>query len=101
MFEIASIQRFEYRYELAHKMLKRYLELSEPNAEAIEQMSFSDLDLAIDAKKALTYPTLVSLKNDFKESDLPYKVDVIDWYLMNPPFQKSIEDFRHTKKLYF
>ncbi len=39
----ATIQRFEYTYELAHKMLKRYLELSEPNAEIIDQMSFPDL----------------------------------------------------------
>ena len=39
----ALIQRFEYSYELAHKMLKRFLELTEPNAEDIDQMSFSDL----------------------------------------------------------
>ena len=39
----ASIQRFEYTYELAHKMLKRYLEISEANAETIDQMSFPDL----------------------------------------------------------
>lgn len=39
----AAIQRFEYTYELSHKMLKRYLEMTEPNAEAIDQMSFQDL----------------------------------------------------------
>jgi nucleotidyltransferase substrate binding protein (TIGR01987 family) len=39
----ASIQRFEYTYELCHKMLKRYLEKTEPNAESIDQMSFPDL----------------------------------------------------------
>jgi len=39
----ALIQRFEYSYELAHKMLKRYLEMTESNAEDIEQMSFSNL----------------------------------------------------------
>ena len=39
----ASIQRFEYTYELCHKMLKRYLEMTEPNAEDIDQMSFSAL----------------------------------------------------------
>ena len=36
----AMIQRFEYTYELGYKMLKRYLELSEPNAEEIDHMSF-------------------------------------------------------------
>jgi nucleotidyltransferase substrate binding protein (TIGR01987 family) len=39
----AAIQRFKYTYELAHKMLKRYLEMSEPNSEEIDQMSFPNL----------------------------------------------------------
>ena len=39
----ATIQRFEYTYELSHKMLKRYLEMTEPSADEIEQMSFSNL----------------------------------------------------------
>lgn len=39
----ATIQRFEYTYELAHKMLKRYLEMTEANADEIDQMSFSHL----------------------------------------------------------
>lgn len=39
----ASIQRFEYTYELGHKMLKRYLEMTEPSAEEVDQMSFSTL----------------------------------------------------------
>ena len=39
----AAIQRFEYTYELSHKMLKRYLEMTEPSAEVIDQMSFQNL----------------------------------------------------------
>lgn len=39
----ATIQRFEYTYELSHKMLKRYLEMTEPSAEEIDQMSFPNL----------------------------------------------------------
>jgi nucleotidyltransferase substrate binding protein (TIGR01987 family) len=39
----AAIQRFEYTYELSHKMLKRFLDLTEPSAEEIEQMGFADL----------------------------------------------------------
>lgn len=39
----AAIQRFEYTYELSYKMLKRYLEISEPNAEEVDQMSFPNL----------------------------------------------------------
>ena len=39
----ATIQRFEYTYELAYKMLKRYLEMTEPNAEEVDQMAFHSL----------------------------------------------------------
>jgi nucleotidyltransferase substrate binding protein (TIGR01987 family) len=39
----ATIQRFEYTYELTYKMLKRYLELTEANVDLIDQMSFSTL----------------------------------------------------------
>jgi nucleotidyltransferase substrate binding protein (TIGR01987 family) len=36
----ACIQRFEYSYELAHKMLRRYLAASEP---AVHELSFPNL----------------------------------------------------------
>lgn len=39
----ACIQRFEYTYELSHKMLKRHLEMSSANPAEIDQMSFQDL----------------------------------------------------------
>lgn len=37
------IQRFEFTYELSHKMLKRYLEQISPNPETIDQAAFADL----------------------------------------------------------
>lgn len=39
----ASIQRFEYTYELCHKMLKRFLESTEPSSTEIDSMSFQTL----------------------------------------------------------
>lgn len=37
------IQRFEFSYEIGHKMLKRFLEMTSPNPELFDQMDFSDL----------------------------------------------------------
>ncbi|MDR0336954.1 MAG: nucleotidyltransferase substrate binding protein, partial [Planctomycetaceae bacterium] len=37
------IQRFEYTYELAHKMLKRFLSASEFNGQNIKEMFFADV----------------------------------------------------------
>ena len=39
----AVIQRFEFSYELSWKMLKRYLELTGPNAALFDGMSFQNL----------------------------------------------------------
>ena len=39
----ASIQRFEYTYELAYKMLKRYLEVTSPSPEFIDELGFRDI----------------------------------------------------------
>jgi len=37
------IQRFEFTYEISHKILKRYLELTAPSPDEIDRMSFSDV----------------------------------------------------------
>lgn len=37
------IQRFEYTYELSHKMLKRFLESTEASPEVFDSMTFQDL----------------------------------------------------------
>ena len=43
LYRDACIQRFEFCYELSHKMLKRYLELAAPNPVAIDELAFPDL----------------------------------------------------------
>ena len=43
LYRDASIQRFEFCYELSHKMLKRYLEMAAPNPVAIDELAFPDL----------------------------------------------------------
>ena len=56
---------------------------------------FSDLDLVIDAHGApLSLATLADITHAFDESDLPYKVDIIDWNTVNESFKKLIENQR-------
>ncbi len=50
----------------------------------------SDLDLCIDAGAPLSFTTAGNLSEDFAESDLPYKVDVVDWHACSPDFQELI-----------
>ncbi len=37
------IQRFEFTYELGHKILKRYLKYASPNPKQFDEMTFQDL----------------------------------------------------------
>ena len=39
----AVIQRFEYTYDLSHKLLKRHLEATAANPDEIDTLSFQDL----------------------------------------------------------
>lgn len=52
---------------------------------------FSDLDLAIITDQPLPLSISASLSEDFSESDLPYKVDVVDWATTSESFRKIIE----------
>lgn len=52
---------------------------------------YSDLDLAIIGDEALSLSVLASLTDDFAESDLPIRVDVVDWATTKEYFRQIIE----------
>jgi predicted nucleotidyltransferase len=53
---------------------------------------FSDLDLVINLKdKPLPYDLLTILLDEFEESDLPFKVDIVDWNTIDGVFKGIID----------
>lgn len=52
---------------------------------------YSDLDLAIMGEEAISLDTLAALNEAFAESDLPWKVDVVDWARMGEAFRRIVE----------
>ena len=52
---------------------------------------YSDLDLAIITNRPLSLDISASLSDDFSGSDLPWKVDVVDWATTSESFRKIIE----------
>ena len=56
----------------------------------------SDLDLAIDAGAALDRDLLLDLKELFEASDLPYRVDLVDWHELSDGFRTMIESERRA-----
>lgn len=53
--------------------------------------AFSDLDLAIITDEPLPIDTSAALNEAFSESDLPWKVDVVDWASVGDGFKQVIE----------
>jgi len=51
----------------------------------------SDFDLVVMTDKPLATMRLADLKEDFSESELPFKVDVVDWAATKEGFRKIIE----------
>jgi uncharacterized protein len=52
---------------------------------------FSDLDLVIIATEPTDSLILMDLKDAFIESDLPFKVDILDWTTLKDNFRCIIE----------
>jgi predicted nucleotidyltransferase len=52
----------------------------------------SDLDLAIEADTPLTFKESAILADAFEESDLPYKVDVVDLKTVGAAFSSHVRE---------
>lgn len=52
---------------------------------------YSDIDLVIVGKEAVPERQLSELKDAFAESNLPYRVDVVDWHAVTPEFRAAVE----------
>lgn len=51
----------------------------------------SDLDLALKGEGRISKSVVAELEEAFSESDLPFKVDVVDWHAVAPKFQAVID----------
>ena len=53
--------------------------------------SYSDLDLVLVGEKELDQPSLNRLIEAFEESDIPFRVDLLDWNAISDSFRAIIE----------
>jgi len=53
---------------------------------------FSDLDLVVMTREKLPAKDWARVKDAFSLSDLPFRVDVVDWAAISEKFRKIIED---------
>jgi len=53
---------------------------------------YSDLDLCVYGREKLDWMLLENLKDALMESDLPFRVDVLDYYTMPEQFRETINN---------
>ncbi len=53
--------------------------------------SYSDLDLLVVGKEKMSINNIGELREAFQESDLPFRVDLVDWHRISPEFRFLIE----------
>ncbi len=56
-----------------------------------EAKRHSDLDLAIITPQPMSLSRSAALAEEFAESDLPFKVDIVDWAAASDTFRQIIE----------
>jgi predicted nucleotidyltransferase len=82
-------------WEIVRELLQRHLPGREVWAfgSRVKRIAkpFSDLDLVILGSQPLTLSAMADLADDFTESDLPFKVDLVDWATTSPRFRAVIE----------
>ena len=61
---------------------------------------FSDLDLAIMGDEPLSLETRAWLEEAFSESELPWKVDILDWALSDIGFKENFCNKMQLFKVY-
>jgi len=53
--------------------------------------TYSDLDLVVIADTPLSFQVSGALREDFSDSDLPWRVDIVDWATTSEAFRRIIE----------
>ncbi|MDF1654320.1 MAG: nucleotidyltransferase domain-containing protein [Coxiellaceae bacterium] len=51
---------------------------------------YSDFDVAVDCNEKIPLLALSTLDEKFADSDIPFKIDLIDWHRITPEFQQHI-----------
>lgn len=90
-----DIEISQAQWNIVQAILQRYL----PNysvwafgSRAKKQAKpYSDLDIAIIGEQSMPISLLAEVNEAFDESDLPWKVDIVDWPILSDAFKTLIK----------
>lgn len=87
----ASSEEFEIIINILKAHIKRGKVYAFGSRYKNNNRKFSDFDIAIDTGEKLSFEFLNILKDAFEESDLPYRVDIIDYNNISDKFKKIVD----------
>ncbi|KLL03702.1 MAG: hypothetical protein MRERV_35c043 [Mycoplasmataceae bacterium RV_VA103A] len=78
-------------WKIIHSILSRYPYKFYAYGSRVKNQAkkYSDLDLCF--YEGIPWNVLSHIQEDFEESDLPFKVELVAWKWMSPEFQKLIK----------
>ena len=86
-----SSKEFDIIINILHSYIKKGKVYAFGSRYKNNNRKFSDLDIAIDTGKKLSFEFLNILKDAFEENDLPYRVDIIDYNNISDKFKKIVD----------
>lgn len=87
----ASSEEFEIIINILNAHIKKGKVYAFGSRYKNNNRKFSDFDIAIDTGEKLSFEFLNILKDAFEESDLPYRVDIIDYNNISDKFKKIVD----------
>lgn len=86
-----SSKEFDIIINILHSHIKKGKVYAFGSRYKNNNRKFSDFDIAIDTDEKLSFEFLNILKDAFEESDLPYRVDIIDYNNISDKFKNIVD----------
>ena len=86
-----SSKEFDIIINILHSHIKKGKVYAFGSRYKNNNRKFSDFDIAIDTGEKLSFEFLTALKDAFEESDLPYRVDIIDYNNISDKFKNIVD----------
>lgn len=87
-----SLQHWQEVQKILQPWLAEYTVWAYGSRATFTAKKFSDLDLAFVGSRPLDLASLAKLTIAFEESNLPWRVDILDWATATPEFKHLIQN---------
>lgn len=89
-----SLEHWQIICDILHRHIPQYEVWAFGSRVSNKPKPYSDLDLAIITEQPMSIGLSAALEDAFLQSDLPFKVDLVDWSTTSSDFRSIIEQHK-------